>query len=699
VARPDLKRLLQSVAVRTQFPPFVWLYRALYALAVRLCVRRLGRIRGVRSIYLRRGLASRRAVYGLSDIDLLVMVEKDAQGSAAARVRRQYALLRRLIPMLPDKEELALYDAEQFRLLYERSPFYRYRFDRGRRDWRRLRGDDVFELLPPYVDQERELAVQELRPAWHYLAQELLPDDARPAFVRRYVAQKWMGEAARVALLSAGRQAPGRPEAAVAEAAALYPQIAGKLEAFRLPFNRRSAPGSVSADDLLSSYVYLARAAFSVRPVQVSAVRKLRVERAPREAVELLLPGGALATVERACAALPGIERAVLVPRLCFEEIGTLDMEPGEFAGASVDAFDLVLVGRQLPPAEALRELNRALEPFRPAVNAFFCDGALALSLRPGRGLTVKDAAGAPEFFACLSSAEPLEGILQMAGAAEADRWFERGDSLAFRARSILDRLDGGDAFRLPMRSFLTLFYEAGRAALLAAQPAGSVVRVPVSSGQLVDALAELTPWAGDVLRRIHAEYRREVRGEPSEAVRYTRWMAAYAGSLRGLVGSPAAAAEVKGPARMELTISVVIVTRNRAAMLRRALESLVAQRRPPDQVVVVDNASTDGTLSVALSFADTCNLELVREETVGISYARNTGVARSTGDVVAFLDDDCEAAPGWLAALEVPFLKDPNVGAVGGVLAPFEERRGLIARFFDGRLDAALAGGSARER
>ena len=91
MAGSDLKRLLQRVAVCTQFPPIVWLYRAVYALAVRLCVRRIGRIRGVRSIYLRRGLASGRAVYGLSDIDLLVMVEKDAEGSAAARVRHQYA--------------------------------------------------------------------------------------------------------------------------------------------------------------------------------------------------------------------------------------------------------------------------------------------------------------------------------------------------------------------------------------------------------------------------------------------------------------------------------------------------------------------------------------------------------------------------------------------------------------------------------
>ena len=350
--------------------------------------------------------------------------------------------------------------------------------------------------------------------------------------------------------------------------------------------------------------MYLARAALGALPPQAGAVRRLHVERASREAIELLLPEGALPAMAAACSALPGVERAVLVPRLCFETVGTLDMEPSEFAGASVDAFDLVLVGRQLPPAEALRGLNRALEPSRPAVNAFFCDGALAVSLRPVRGWTVADAAGAPELFACLSSAEPLEGILQLAGPAEAERAFEQADALQFRARSLLDLVGEGEAFRLPMRDFLTVFWEAGRATLLAAQPADSVLRVPVTSAQVTVALAELTPWAAPVLRRILEEYRKELRGEPSDAPRYTRWMAAYAGKLRDLLSSPGAATEITGPARTELTISVIIVTRNRAAMLRRALQSLAAQQRAPDQVVVVDNASTDDTQSVARSFA-----------------------------------------------------------------------------------------------
>ena len=208
-----LQPFLQGLAVLTQFPPFTWLYRQIYALAVRLCVRRLQRIRGVGAIYLRRGLASGRPLYGLSDIDLLVMVDRGQPNRVRAQVRYQYELLRRLIPMLPEGE-LALYDPEEFRTLHEQSPFYRHRFEQGRRHWQRLFGEDIFRHLPPPPppEEERSLALQELSPAWYYLAQELTQGDARPAFVRRYVAYKSLAESARASWYPGGRipAYPGR---------------------------------------------------------------------------------------------------------------------------------------------------------------------------------------------------------------------------------------------------------------------------------------------------------------------------------------------------------------------------------------------------------------------------------------------------------------------------------------------------------
>ena len=70
--------------------------------------------------------------------------------------------------------------------------------------------------------------------------------------------------------------------------------------------------------------------------------------------------------------------------------------------------------------------------------------------------------------------------------------------------------------------------------------------------------------------------------------------------------------------------VSVVIATRNRAESLRDTLASLTRQSRQPDEVVIVDNASSDHTRDIALSFVDSLNLKYVYEATRGIPHARN---------------------------------------------------------------------------
>ena len=100
---------------------------------------------------------------------------------------------------------------------------------------------------------------------------------------------------------------------------------------------------------------------------------------------------------------------------------------------------------------------------------------------------------------------------------------------------------------------------------------------------------------------------------------------------------------------------SVVICTRNRSAHLRRCLEALEAQTVPPEQVevVVVDNGSTDETPAVVEDFRRRSKYPVrwCVEERVGLSNARNRGVAEARGEIVAFLDDDAVPGPGWLAA------------------------------------------------
>lgn len=118
--------------------------------------------------------------------------------------------------------------------------------------------------------------------------------------------------------------------------------------------------------------------------------------------------------------------------------------------------------------------------------------------------------------------------------------------------------------------------------------------------------------------------------------------------------------------------VSVVIPTRNRAAYLDVALASLVSQACDHEyEVLVVDDRSTDGTAAVARKW----DVRYVRpERSRGLNAARNAGVAASTGELVAFLDDDVFAPPGWLQALIDGAARHPHADAFGGAIrARFE--------------------------
>jgi hypothetical protein len=96
--------------------------------------------------------------------------------------------------------------------------------------------------------------------------------------------------------------------------------------------------------------------------------------------------------------------------------------------------------------------------------------------------------------------------------------------------------------------------------------------------------------------------------------------------------------------------ISVILNTYNRAALLPRAVESVLAQTYEDFELVVADDGSTDRTPSVVAEFRDR-RVRYVRQDNAGLSAARNAGVASSSGRYVAFLDDDDEVLSGWLDA------------------------------------------------
>lgn len=109
--------------------------------------------------------------------------------------------------------------------------------------------------------------------------------------------------------------------------------------------------------------------------------------------------------------------------------------------------------------------------------------------------------------------------------------------------------------------------------------------------------------------------------------------------------------------------VSVVVPAFNVSATLAETLRSILAQTYPYFEVIVVDDGSSDSTVSIAESFAEDCRVRIVRQPNRGLAGARNTGIAASRGDYVAFCDADDLWEPNKLEAHVAHLNHEARVG------------------------------------
>ncbi len=136
--------------------------------------------------------------------------------------------------------------------------------------------------------------------------------------------------------------------------------------------------------------------------------------------------------------------------------------------------------------------------------------------------------------------------------------------------------------------------------------------------------------------------------------------------------------------------VSIIIPTYNRARQLERCLVALLNLDYASDcmEIIVVDDASNDTTGAVLKRFGDECHAKAIALRVVrhsrqkGVALARNSGAEQAHMEVLAFIDSDCVATPGWLKEL-VPVFEDAAVGVVGGMIRAYE-RRSTLGKYED---------------
>jgi len=114
-------------------------------------------------------------------------------------------------------------------------------------------------------------------------------------------------------------------------------------------------------------------------------------------------------------------------------------------------------------------------------------------------------------------------------------------------------------------------------------------------------------------------------------------------------------------PERNIADVCVIVPTFNRAHYLAEALDSLLNQTRPPAEIIVVDDGSTDSTLDVVHSFRD--RIRYIRKENGGKASAVNVGLRESKNQYIYVFDDDDIACPDAIEKLIEPLEQDPGLG------------------------------------
>jgi glycosyltransferase involved in cell wall biosynthesis len=117
--------------------------------------------------------------------------------------------------------------------------------------------------------------------------------------------------------------------------------------------------------------------------------------------------------------------------------------------------------------------------------------------------------------------------------------------------------------------------------------------------------------------------------------------------------------------------VSLVLTVLNEADSITQVLEGIAAQTRLPDEIIVVDGGSTDGTVDQLRAYSARLPIQVIVEPGANISRGRNLAIAQASGEVIAVTDAGVRLAPDWLERLVARFDASPAPDLVSGFFLP----------------------------
>lgn len=150
-------------------------------------------------------------------------------------------------------------------------------------------------------------------------------------------------------------------------------------------------------------------------------------------------------------------------------------------------------------------------------------------------------------------------------------------------------------------------------------------------------------------------------------------------------------------PLSPQPSISVVIATHRRPDDVRRCLSSLAEVTYPHWDILIADQSDDARTQAVALGFArELPRLRFLKIAEAGTSRARNIGIERTTGEIIAFLDDDCTVGPDWLTRVAAAFARQTDAAIVFGTVRDALRAPGYVTPSFEFTAEQMLRGRSS---